>query len=294
MMMMNTASSAAAATLPPKETVKVGVTEVTSASEFFVQITTEPRAQWIAAQMVALGREPAPAVPADLKAGQLCAAKQDGAWYRAYVERILPNRQYELYFLDFGNTDVAGSKDVRVLPPALAAVAPQAIPVALAGLKMPKAGSEFEEDVKAALTDILKGGVFVGTVYGKSQPDAKARHPKQRVPRLALALKEEGEEEGGGGKKKKEEEEDGGPSMDPAVDLVAAGWARVVAENKIRDPQLAALLRPYRELEKEARAQRKGVWVYGDPGDSEDEAEEARGGRGGWGGAGARGGSARR
>jgi staphylococcal nuclease domain-containing protein 1 len=53
------------------------------------------------------------------KAGDLVSAKfSDGAWYRAKIRRASPvKREAEVTFIDYGNQDTIGFKDIRPLDP---------------------------------------------------------------------------------------------------------------------------------------------------------------------------------
>lgn len=53
------------------------------------------------------------------KAGNLVSAKfSDGAWYRAKIRRVSPvKREAEVTFIDYGNQDTIGFKDIRPLDP---------------------------------------------------------------------------------------------------------------------------------------------------------------------------------
>ena len=53
------------------------------------------------------------------RAGDLVSAKfSDGAWYRARIRRASPvKKEAEVTFIDYGNQDTVGFKDIRPLDP---------------------------------------------------------------------------------------------------------------------------------------------------------------------------------
>jgi len=48
--------------------------------------------------------------------GQPIAAKFDGDWFRAEVVKLMSDDRYEVFFVDYGNTEVVGAGDIRSLP----------------------------------------------------------------------------------------------------------------------------------------------------------------------------------
>jgi staphylococcal nuclease domain-containing protein 1 len=70
------------------------------------------------------------ATPVDFvpKNGELVSAKfSDGAWYRAKVRRISTvKKEAEVTFIDYGNQDTVGFKDIRPLDPEFRALPGQA------------------------------------------------------------------------------------------------------------------------------------------------------------------------
>ena len=53
------------------------------------------------------------------KGGDLVSAKfSDGSWYRAKIRRASPvKKEAEVTFIDYGNQDTVGFKDIRPLDP---------------------------------------------------------------------------------------------------------------------------------------------------------------------------------
>ena len=100
----------------------------------------EPRLGYITDQLKSLSVTAS--APPQLQVGALCLAQYslDNEWYRASVQRVISkdpvNPQYAVIFLDFGNTDRVGGKNVRQIDSALAAVPAQAHSCSLAYLKV--------------------------------------------------------------------------------------------------------------------------------------------------------------
>ena len=105
-----------------------------------LQMADEPRLGYITDQLKSLSVSAS--APPQLQVGALCLAQYslDNEWYRASVQRVISsdpvNPQYAVIFLDFGNTDRVGGKNVRQIDSALAAVPAQAHSCCLAYLKV--------------------------------------------------------------------------------------------------------------------------------------------------------------
>ncbi|XP_043075776.1 tudor domain-containing 6 [Puntigrus tetrazona] len=67
--------------------------------------------------------------------GLLCAAKaQDGVFYRAAIYKLI-DKKVEVYFLDYGNTEVVDTFDLRQLPPRFQQLPAVAVKCSLYGIK---------------------------------------------------------------------------------------------------------------------------------------------------------------
>ncbi|KXZ48282.1 hypothetical protein GPECTOR_29g59 [Gonium pectorale] len=249
------------------EVLKVTVTEVVDASEFYVQVVGEPRVAWLTEQLSATSLGDAPPIPPELKTGSSCLAQYslDGCWYRAYVERV--NRSepmYDVYFIDYGNREKVPSNKVRTMDSTLAAVPPQAIPCCLAHIKVPEAGSDWAADARACLTGLLSGGrPLLAHVVSRERPDPRAasKHPKSKNGKITAVLVEPE------------------TNTNIAVEMLLAGLARLPKLRKVKDAAAREAIQAMAEYEDEARSAHRGMYVYGDPGDSDDEEPAAGGGR---------------
>lgn len=55
-----------------------------------------------------------------MKKGLLCLAKfSDNKWYRAKIVKESGKNSYEVFFVDFGNVDVAPLNNIRKIPDSL-------------------------------------------------------------------------------------------------------------------------------------------------------------------------------
>eukprot|EP00798_Chlamydomonas_sp_ICE-L_P007216 gene7216-323_t len=240
-----------------EEVLEVIVTEVVDANEFYVQMVKEPRVAWIAEQLRAVAEADAPAIPPELRNGQLCLAQfsADKQWYRAHIERVnMKEPLYDIYFIDFGNREKVNSKNTRIIDSALSAVPPQARMCNLAHVKVPEAGSEQSAEAKYLLGQIVGAGQpLLAHVSGREKFGVKDKHPKYAAGKMTITLI------------------DPQNDVNVAVEMLCAGMARLPTMRKITNPAAREAVQKMQEYEEEARQARRGLFVYGDPGDSDDD-----------------------
>ena len=72
--------------------------------------------------------------------GTLCAAlfSADDRWYRVRVMGNAGRGEYDIKFIDYGNTEVLNENTLRKLPAHLLAFEPQAMEAQLAYLQVPR------------------------------------------------------------------------------------------------------------------------------------------------------------
>lgn len=106
-----------------------------------------------------------------IKVGTVCAAKfnVDGNWYRGRVEKSLHTEEgkhlYEVYFMDYGNTnDIAGS-DLKKITNELVTYPPMAYKCTLAYLNTPKSEQAFGTDAAATFKEMLWGKTVTIRIY---------------------------------------------------------------------------------------------------------------------------------
>ena len=75
--------------------------------------------------------------------GEPVAAMYGGEWFRAEVVKLMPNDDFKVFFVDYGNTDVVGSDDVRSLPEEFVKWPKQAVHCGIDGICGTDGGYEF-------------------------------------------------------------------------------------------------------------------------------------------------------
>lgn len=180
------------------------------------------------------------------KAGDLVAAKwsEDGCWYRG---RIRSNdraaQQAEVVFIDYGNTEKFPWSELRPLDQpefSTQKLKPQAADASLSLLQLPTAPQYFKE-TKAFLTEVLssKGKWIVSYDFVDN---------KESLTYITIY------------------EEKTKPHESINRDVLLEGLGMVPRKLKAweRSPAFSDLLKVYKEAESEAKANRAGMWEYGD------------------------------
>lgn len=106
------------------ERVQVEMTDITDASRFFVKFVDSNQYSKVERLMNDIDFYAAEDLQRPIKQGTLCAArfKLDDNWYRAMVLRGVGKNQYEVEFIDFGNSDTVSGEDLKRLPQELIAI----------------------------------------------------------------------------------------------------------------------------------------------------------------------------
>lgn len=83
-----------------------------------------------------------------IKKNTICAArfKLDGNWYRAKIIRGIGKNQYEVEFIDFGNSDTVNGDDLKRLPQELLNFEATAKECSLAYIRVPRIDSNYGEE----------------------------------------------------------------------------------------------------------------------------------------------------
>jgi hypothetical protein len=105
--------------------------------------------------------------------GEMCVAKfsQDGAWYRALVERVdTPGGTAKVLFVDYGNTDTVPLSDLRKLALEFSYLPQQAIPCMLSGVTEPDGG--WSQEVLNLFENLIVEKSFVAEIKGKKKKDS--------------------------------------------------------------------------------------------------------------------------
>jgi staphylococcal nuclease domain-containing protein 1 len=183
-------------------------------------------------------------LPGPPKAGEWVAAQfsEDGDWYRAKVRRNdREKEQAEVVYVDFGNSETLPWSSLRPLTQSQfsgQALRPQAVDAALSFLQFP-ASPDYLEDAVAFVSDqtfdrqLVANVDYVdpeGTLYVTLLDPANSKSLDQSIN----------------------------------ADIVHEGMAMVPRKLKAWERASAETLSNLRELEDEAKAERRGMWEYGD------------------------------
>jgi staphylococcal nuclease domain-containing protein 1 len=175
------------------------------------------------------------------KKGDLCVARYsgDGEWYRARVEKILPDGEVAVVFFDYGNREnVKGSKCAQLPAISASSLPPFAKEYALACVSLPSDDDFVSEAIHAVRHDTAEGVFLLNVEYKVGGLDY-----------VTLADKTSKE--------------------DVAQNLVKEGL--LLVENK-KERRLQKLLKDYKSAEEEAKRKHLCIWQYGDI--TEDDARE--------------------
>lgn len=183
-------------------------------------------------------------LPGPPKAGDWVAAQftEDGNWYRAKVRRNdREKQQAEVVYIDFGNSEVLPWKSLRPLTqPQFSAqkLRPQAVDAVLSLLQFPTS-QDYLDDAVAFLGDQTFDRQLVANV-DHIEPEGTL-HVTLLDPSASKSLDE---------------------SIN--ADVVREGFAMVPRKLKAWERTSTETLEHLRELETEAKADRLGMWEYGD------------------------------
>ncbi|KAJ2434244.1 hypothetical protein GGF42_009256, partial [Coemansia sp. RSA 2424] len=180
------------------------------------------------------------------KAGQLVAAcySVGDEWHRARIVRPMPGkREYEVVYVDFGNSETVSVDRLRPLSQKFSALAPQAHEAQLAFVRMPSAefAPDYAADALAELRARVEGRQLVANVEARPSSGTGPLHLTLYDPEL------------------------GRPLIEKSVNglLASAGFA-------VADPRSLASLHNQPAAAKidalvaEARKLHRGMWEYGD------------------------------
>lgn len=173
--------------------------------------------------------------------GDLVEAIFENKIYRAKVKQINDSKQtVQLDFIDMGIEDEIPIKDLRALPPNLVTIPPQAVMVALAGLKSFKIDEEFSDMVIDFIWKNCDGAtLYAHLVY------------EDDVPYVILT--------------------DGQDLTTGSLNsqLLDQGFVRTY-QDEVEAP-FDKIFDDFYEIENNARNERKGAWVHGNIGDDDDD-----------------------
>jgi endonuclease YncB( thermonuclease family) len=172
---------------------RVQVTEIMTGSNFFYQLVnpatdhslTELSAAFAGCNFEGLP-EYTPEPPKDKKDPKEMIAGRftvDGNWYRAEVIRFLPTKaenetpQFELRYIDYGNTEIVTAANIRKLPPEIASVGGGkglAYKARLAHLTAPSLDEDYGRDAAAFFKELVWGKTMRANIR-QSRRDKEVR-----------------------------------------------------------------------------------------------------------------------
>ena len=187
----NTSSEIAYAALQLQSDVAVYISAVETPNLFYVQRCTELNK--LNELNISLNAASLPKYnPCVLQVGQLCAARLsvDGKLYRGKVVTVSPEFSYEIYFLDYGDTEWVKGQCVYLINEEFLSLSAQAIPCCLRGFVPPK-GGEFISETSAGdrLWDLTRGDILLIAV--EESPSHSDLH--EGIPMYSVDLLDSGQ-----------------------------------------------------------------------------------------------------
>jgi len=228
---------------PKQEFIDVMVTEILDGSRFYIQVIgTE--AEQLEELMKNLSVETSDE-PYKPKVDELVKAQfVDDAWYRAKVKKQTSPDEYEVFYIDYGNTETVAPARIRALDPSFANLEPQAQEAQLAYLKVPALDEDYGNEAAVLLRDLVNGKTLLANVEYRD------------AGKMYLSLG------------------DRDSQVHVNAALVRAGLAKV---ERVRNRNVHQLVEKLKEEEEKARQAHAYIWEYGDPGSDEDEEKGPKG-----------------
>ncbi|KAJ2692528.1 hypothetical protein GGH99_001674 [Coemansia sp. RSA 1285] len=242
----NPAAAAAAQGLQPRiEFLDVVVSEITSPSTMFIQIATQSNIKELEDLMAELSVGQAPA-PADFvpKAGQLVSAcyTVGDEWHRAKIRKVLPSKkEFDVLYIDFGNSEVVGIDRIRPLAPKCSGLQPQAHEAQLAFLRLPddSFAPDYVAETVSELRRLVEGRQLVANV--EARPSSGPLQITLYEPDLGKSIVEK--------------------SVNGTLALSGFALATKSSLASLHNPLAANKIE---ELVNDARSAHRGIWEYGD------------------------------
>mmetsp|Transcript_445 Transcript_445/g.535 ORF Transcript_445/g.535 Transcript_445/m.535 type:complete len:841 (+) Transcript_445:1188-3710(+) len=217
------------------------ITEIIDSTFFYVQFLSDENTIRVRDLMSLFDHTSAANLIEPIKQGVKCAAMySDGQWYRARIDRKT-SEGYQVYFIDFGNSDVVPVENLRQLTgPALEAP-PLAHPATLAFITARKLGEVYGEQAGQTLRDLAWDKEMQARVTGRD-----------RQGNLHLILSDDPEDN----------------SNTVNAELVGRGLAKVAKEARLLSHKALSSLN---EREEFARTRVVGVWSLEEFSDDEED-----------------------
>ncbi|KAI0645442.1 transcription factor [Trametes meyenii] len=177
------------------------------------------------------------------KGGDLVSAKfSDGQWYRARVRRSSPiKKEAEVTFIDYGNQDTVGYKDIRPLDPKFRSLPGQAQDARLSFVKLVAADSEYHDEAVDRFRALAEGRKLVANIDHKEGQVLHLRLIDPSDPAVAQD-----------------------PYASVNVDLVREGLATVDKKGARYLSSYPAMGKKLQEAVNQAKRDRAGMFEFGD------------------------------
>lgn len=225
---------------------EVKITEITDAATFYVNRIDDPNVAKVTALMQDYNADPPTAAEFELKKGSIVAGLfDDGLWYRVRLDGMTATREWRVLFVDFGNSDLLATSNLRQLPEEASKIPPLARACFLAGLRAPTKSSDHFENAAATFHELAYDRVLSAKI-----------ECVDKANKLHLTLSP-----------RKEDVEDGDTTTINQI-LLQEGWCRLVErpEFKLKD-----YVKNLRAAEDAGKAARVNIWEYGDVSDEEED-----------------------
>ncbi|KAL8843349.1 MAG: hypothetical protein Q9170_000207 [Blastenia crenularia] len=187
------------------------------------------------------------------KTGEIVAAKfsEDKEWYRARIRRNDRDaKTSEALFIDYGNSESVSWKDIRPLGPAerfgTGKLKAQATDAQLSFCQFPTGNKEYMADAMAFLRENVEGKQVVAKVDFVEKGPGAGQEGLLWVSIFDPNGSGEGQE------------------VNVNEEVVGEGLAMVPRKLKAWEQGQGEVLKRFREREEEAKAERRGMWEYGD------------------------------
>ncbi|KAI5949531.1 hypothetical protein KGF57_004741 [Candida theae] len=168
--------------------------------------------------------------------GELVSAKFDGKYYRAKSLGVVKGK-VEVSFIDYGNIDYVGVKELRSLPTKYASIPPFAFSATLQNLQLPPRNTDYYTTAIEFLEDLTLDKKLVASVLpGKNTTyESILYDAEESLKDATYTINKE---------------------------LVSQGWA--IVEPKTVNPAVKKYVEELVDVQKTAKSHHRGCWEFGD------------------------------
>ncbi|XP_074309223.1 ribonuclease TUDOR 1-like [Silene latifolia] len=253
-----------------KEVLKAVVTEVLGGGKFYVQTVGDHMVASIQQQLASLDIGEAPVIGSfSPKKGDLVLAQfsADNSWNRAMIVNVprggiaqSPKDEFEVFYIDYGNQEVAPYSRLRPLPPSVHSAPGLAQLCSLAFLKVPSLEEDYGQEAAEYLSELTLSSSQKFNVVIEERDTSGGKVKGQGTGTILLVSLVDEES-----------------SSSVSAALLKAGLARLEKRRKWDTKERKAVFDELEEFQQEAKTSRSGMWQYGDiQSDDEDSAPPVR------------------